>query len=366
MVNFQNILNPLKARLKVLEEKEASDLFEINEELKDVVKFSEYMEDQWVGGWGQTNFNYYKHPTDETKALEVKVEYFYELLQERHDMDIHEIELEVKELLDELKAFQQDLITELSVIRGNEKLSSELELLDKLENFQWGYEINEYVSIRTPKTIPVTHMSVLNKGIQPPPHIIVTGLIVSLATKSNSGNEFIKLAKRILRQIELKLNIQESAEGIEINELILRNIFDNFHSFCKQLKNRHSARDTIEVNDEYDVQDLLHSILKLHFKDVREEEYTPSFAGSSTRMDFLLKNEKIVIEVKKTRDNLKDKEIGQQLILDVAHYKNHPECKILYCFVYDPDNKVKNSNGVEGDINAMSTDDMQVALFIRP
>ncbi|PZP48330.1 MAG: hypothetical protein DI598_10075 [Pseudopedobacter saltans] len=147
---------------------------------------------------------------------------------------------------------------------------------------------------------------------------------------------------------------------------MLYNIFDNFHVFCNQLKNRHNKRDTIYVADEYDVQDLLHCILKLHFRDVREEEYTPSYGGSSTRMDFLLKNENIVIEVKKTRNNLSDKEVGEQLILDIAHYRNHPNCKILKCFVYDPENKIKNPRGLENDINKLSDENMNVELYVRP
>ena len=65
------------------------------------------------------------------------------------------------------------------------------------------------------------------------------------------------------------------------------------------MKNRHDKRAPLEIDDEYDVQDALHAILKLHFKDIREEEYTPSYAGSSSRVDFLLKEEQIVIEVKK-------------------------------------------------------------------
>ncbi|REC61877.1 hypothetical protein DRF65_13850 [Chryseobacterium pennae] len=174
------------------------------------------------------------------------------------------------------------------------------------------------------------------------------------------------MSTRIIRQIELKLNLHELSDDSDYSNHILSNVFDNFHSFYKQLKNRHADRPTIEIADEYDVQDLLHAILKLHFRDVREEEYTPSYAGSSTRMDFLLKNEKIVIEVKKTRDKLKDKEIGEQLILDIAHYRNHPDCKILKCFVYDPDSRVKNPKGLEDDINKSSNDDLQVELVIRP
>lgn len=61
----------------------------------------------------------------------------------------------------------------------------------------------------------------------------------------------------------------------------------------------------------------------MEFDDVRPEEYTPSYAGSNSRMDFLLKKEQIVIEVKKASKHLKDKEIGKQLNDDIAKYKSH-------------------------------------------
>jgi hypothetical protein len=65
---------------------------------------------------------------------------------------------------------------------------------------------------------------------------------------------------------------------------------------------------------------------------IRPEEYTPSYAGRSLRMDFLLKEIKTVIEVKKTRNTLKSKEIGEELTLDIAKYKTHPNCKtLLFC-----------------------------------
>ncbi len=55
---------------------------------------------------------------------------------------------------------------------------------------------------------------------------------------------------------------------------------------------------------------LLHALLLLYFDDIRAEAWTPSYAGKSARMDFLLKNEGVVIEVKKTRLGLTDKELG--------------------------------------------------------
>ncbi|WNC14883.1 hypothetical protein [Brevibacillus brevis] len=153
----------------------------------------------------------------------------------------------------------------------------------------------------------------------------------------------------------------------EVNPLnILELLFVKFHSVARQLRVRHSKRDTLDVNDEYDVQDLLHALLKIYFDDIRVEEWTPSYAGSSKRMDFLLKNEGIVVEVKKTRDKLSDKEVGEQLIIDTATYEVHPNCKTLVCFVYDPEGRIGNPKGLENDLSKESEQGMNVYTYIFP
>ncbi len=146
---------------------------------------------------------------------------------------------------------------------------------------------------------------------------------------------------------------------------IIENICYKFHSVARQLQSRHSDRSTLEIEDEYDVQDLLHALLKLHFDDVREEEYTPSYAGSSSRVDFLLKDENIIIEVKKTRKSLKAKEVGEQLIIDKAHYTTHPDCNSLICFVYDPDGRISNPVGLERDLEK-NNNGLNVKVIISP
>lgn len=130
-----------------------------------------------------------------------------------------------------------------------------------------------------------------------------------------------------------------------IEKLCLR-----FHASARQLQQRHANRDTITIEDEYDVQDLLHALLRVHFDDIRAEEWTPSYAGSSSRVDFLLKAEQIVIEVKKTRASLKARELGEQLIIDRARYEAHPDCRTLVCFVYDPEGRIGNPVGIERDL----------------
>ena len=142
-------------------------------------------------------------------------------------------------------------------------------------------------------------------------------------------------------------------------------IFDRFHSVARQLQSRHQNRGTISIDDEYDVQDLLHALLKIYFDDVRPEEWTPSYAGGSSRMDFLLKKEKLVIEVKKTRKNLTDKEIGEQLIVDIRKYAEHPDCSNLLCFVYDPEGRIGNPTGLEDDLSR-TENGLPVLVFVRP
>ncbi|MDD2754670.1 MAG: DUF2321 domain-containing protein [Methanothrix sp.] len=145
----------------------------------------------------------------------------------------------------------------------------------------------------------------------------------------------------------------------------VEHICTRFHLAAKQLVSRHNHRQTLKIEDEYDVQDLLHSLLRLFFDDIRPEEWTPSYAGGSSRMDFLLRNESIVIETKKTRDTLGSKELGDQLIIDIERYQKHTYCKTLICFVYDPDELIANPSGIEKDLNRQDGD-LSVKVLIMP
>ena len=123
----------------------------------------------------------------------------------------------------------------------------------------------------------------------------------------------VSILKSLIENIEdgiLVLDEEISAQN-DFNEII-ENIFLKFHKVAKQLTYRYDNRDTIEINDEYDVQDLLHALLRLNFNDIRPEEWVPSYAGGSKRMDFLIKDINVVIETKMTRKNLRDKKIGEE------------------------------------------------------
>lgn len=171
---------------------------------------------------------------------------------------------------------------------------------------------------------------------------------------------------KLLAALKACLQIKPKKRTDDLNKIILLNIiFEKFHSIVIQLRKRYNERSTLDVKDEYDVQDLLLCLLKLFFNDIRKEEWTPSYAGVSSRMDFLLKEEQIVIEVKKTRKTLTDKELGTQLIEDKEKYKQHPNCKKLICFTYDPEGRISNPKGLQNDLNKDDSD-FKVEIIIKP
>lgn len=158
----------------------------------------------------------------------------------------------------------------------------------------------------------------------------------------------------------------DSPEETPKNPLcILERICERFHLVARQLRSRHDGRETLNIEDEYDVQDLFHALLTLEFDDIRPEEWTPSYAGSSSRTDFLLKQERIVVEIKKTRKDLGAKQVGEQLIIDIQRYKAHPDCQSLVCFVYDPEGRITNPRGIENDLNG-SGNEIAVKVIITP
>ena len=91
--------------------------------------------------------------------------------------------------------------------------------------------------------------------------------------------------------------IEKPINKIELAELQLDKLFRRFHKIAQEFRERYADRETITIKDEYDVQDLLRGILRLHFDDIRPEEFSPSNAGSNSRIDFILKSEEIGIEV---------------------------------------------------------------------
>jgi hypothetical protein len=139
----------------------------------------------------------------------------------------------------------------------------------------------------------------------------------------------------------------------------------SFHRVALGLRDRRAGREPLVVEDEYDLQYVLAVLLESRFDDVRREEWTPSYAGGSARVDFFLKNEGVFVETKMTRDGLTDRKLGEELTIDIARYKERPDCEALVCFVYDPNHRIKNPRGIENDLSKQHGE-LVVVVTIRP
>jgi hypothetical protein len=146
---------------------------------------------------------------------------------------------------------------------------------------------------------------------------------------------------------------------------VLVSIAERLHSVVRQMKDRRENRPTLEITDEYDLQDLFRALVKLFFEDLRPEEWTPSYAGGSSRMDFFLPEIDTVVELKMMRPTLSDKRLGEELIVDKDRYKKHPGCKTLFCIVYDPQHQLSNPRGIEADLTETAAE-MTTRVFVVP
>ena len=138
-----------------------------------------------------------------------------------------------------------------------------------------------------------------------------------------------------------------------------------FPLFVAALAQRHDNRPPFDLKDEYDVQDVLNGLLRLHFDDVRLEEWNPSYGGVQSRSDLLLKRERVVVETKMTRKSLGQRALVGQLTVDKAQYRTHPDCGTLVCFVYDPERRLTNPVAVEADLSG-TEDGLTTVVVVSP
>ncbi len=146
---------------------------------------------------------------------------------------------------------------------------------------------------------------------------------------------------------------------------MLRRICARFHLVARQLRLRKEYRPTIEITDEYDLQDLFYALLRLQFEEVGTEEWVPDYANGARRTSYLLDWDRIVVVVKQTRSGIGAKDLSDQVKSDATHYATRPNGITMVCFIYDPEGRVGNPRGLEADLTSVS-DTYMVEVIIAP
>jgi hypothetical protein len=298
--------------------------------------------------------------------VEVDVEQIQEAVEGTAGITLAELDKRVDGTVEVCKTLATEVTIAMAPVSTLDGLEREADLLVQLESFSWetrpslsgggGYRISR-------------DSRAVSEGPRVPPHRVYGGRIAITVSKVEACGRFFELASRLLRQTVKVIEAREGeyvAAGEQTSDRIAPalTLCRRFDHVVRQLGTRQRGRPPFQVDDEYDVQDLLHALLWLHFEDVRAEEWTPSYAGGSARMDFLLKRERIVVEVKRARDGLDDRQLGDELTIDVARYAEHPHCDVLLCFVYDPGKRVQNPRGLEDDLGNLTSERLQVVALV--
>lgn len=137
-------------------------------------------------------------------------------------------------------------------------------------------------------------------------------------------------------------------------EEMVRAILNNFsNAIQKIIKNRRKDHPNFEIEDEYDVQDILYVILKSVFPNLRDEDAIGKVGAKTTKIDLIIREERILVEVKM----IKEKDSNETHFIEQlkADFESYHECKWLrklFCFVYDPNKKtrdISNFNDLNGE-----------------
>jgi len=143
-------------------------------------------------------------------------------------------------------------------------------------------------------------------------------------------------------------------------------VFSKFHNAAKILERNRKGCSSFSINNEYDVQLLIYSLLSVQFEHIRIEEPTGSHAGSASKMDFVLDEEKTIIEIKYSFEGHIDKEIGNELLIDIAKYENVKKYSKFFCFIYDPNNNLRNASILKKDLEEHKKEDFEIIIIIEP
>jgi REase_DpnII-MboI len=138
-----------------------------------------------------------------------------------------------------------------------------------------------------------------------------------------------------------------------------------FHSVARQLRLRGEYRATLSVEDECDVQDLLHALLRVQFDNIDMDEWTPSYSNGTSRKTFLLNESRCAVIVKKTRPGLTIKDLTDELRIDAERYRSHGRCTTILCFIYDPDGRIGNPQGLETSLKSVN-DSCAIEVLVSP
>ena len=146
-------------------------------------------------------------------------------------------------------------------------------------------------------------------------------------------------------------------------------VLENFPLFCRNLyKEGIYERCSVEVKEhltgfsienEYDLQKLMLSVLSSLFSDARTESVQDS-GHHAVRKDIVIDSESAVIELKCTRSGMTERKLSEEIAADMIHY----DSKRLFFYIYDKACIIRNVISFKETYENRSIDGKFVKMFI--
>lgn len=155
----------------------------------------------------------------------------------------------------------------------------------------------------------------------------------------------------------------------EVALLVVERLLLNFHLYLEELVERAphgkatitQALQHIKIQNEYDVQHLLYSLIKPLFPQARTETVDDTGYGG-IRYDIVMDDYNLTIETKCTHEKMTERQLTEEIAADSFHYKKGH----VFFFVYDRYKIIRNKTAFEATYSRKENDKIVRTIVLQP
>jgi ParB/RepB/Spo0J family partition protein len=205
-------------------------------------------------------------------------------------------------------------------------------------------------SITTPTlTTPSPEDSTTTTNINPPLTDSTAAASQAIPTPITSSSSTTRQGEtHVPRQVDSKV-VLIKREKVIIEGGVFDLIFSNLREAIIEFEKRTSRK----FNNEKELQDFIYSILRCLFISTEFEDPTKKICGTSNRLDFVLRDHNIIIEIKYVRDQVHAKKVSDELAADYLRYLSSEYGNKIINYIYDPGKYITNQDSFRKEIKIL-------------
>lgn len=166
------------------------------------------------------------------------------------------------------------------------------------------------------------------------------------------------------------LSTPEPAPAASLDTLM--KALDVFPALVGYANSRRPKGVVLEINSEFDVQDLLYFSLKPLFSDLVYEQPTEKGSAGYSVGDFSIPSLKLILEAKFVGEKAHVKARADEIHEDIWKYATQTDCESIVFFVYDPKllipdrvNYARLSSATGGEFKAKGRE-VEIVTVVKP